>query len=150
MSKWMKRGATKFLLVSVVKVTVMSCFISLPREAEYLFRCYEYARYLLEFLCFSVCSLTSLRLFDIESELKFVWMSRSDVLTGMTVSVSVSWNVTSLIKIHFLLQRKRGIVLCCGNYTKRKYPVWTERRAVSVRAGGTCSNHCAREMCKGV
>jgi len=66
MSKCMKRGATYFLLVSVVKVTVM-CFISLPREAEYLFRCYEYARYLLEFLCFSVCSLTSRRLFDTES-----------------------------------------------------------------------------------
>ena len=33
---------------------------------------------------------------------------------------------------------------------KHKYPVWTERRAVSVRAGGTYSNHCAREMCKGV
>jgi len=49
------------------------------------------------FICLSVYSLTSFRLFDTESELKFVWMSRSEVLTGMTVSVSVSWNVASLI-----------------------------------------------------
>jgi len=81
----------------------MLSFISLPRETKYLFRYYEYALYLVEFLCFSVCSLTPLRLFDTESELKFVWMSRSDVLTGMTVSVFVSWNVASLIKNHFLL-----------------------------------------------
>jgi hypothetical protein len=97
MSKWLKRGATHFLLVSALKVTVMSCFISLPREVEYLFRCYEYAFYLLEYQCFSVYSLTFLRLFYTESELKFVWMSRSEVLTGMTVSVSVNWNVALLI-----------------------------------------------------
>jgi hypothetical protein len=97
MSKWLKRDATHFLLVSVVKVTEISCFISLPREVEYLFRCYEYALYLLEYRCFSVYSLSSLHLFDTESELKFVWMSRSEVLLSMTVSVSVNWNVTSLI-----------------------------------------------------
>ena len=26
--------------------------------------------------------------------------------------------------------------------------MWTERRAVSVRAGGMCSNHCAGEYAK--
>jgi len=52
---------------------------------EYLLRCYEYAFYLLEYRRFSVYSLTFLRLFYTESELKFVWMSRSEALTGMPV-----------------------------------------------------------------
>jgi hypothetical protein len=77
-------------------------------------------------------------------------MSRSEVLTGMAVSVSVNWNVVSLIQIQFLLQENaalffvvgiiRNINTLCGQSAELIVLEQVVRMVTTVR--GKCAKAC--------
>jgi intein-encoded DNA endonuclease-like protein len=59
----------------------------------------------------------------------------------MTVTISVICNLNYV----YASKKTQEYFLSWESY--ETYTVWTERRDVSVRVGGTYSNHCVKKAC---